>query len=127
MKLIVLRGGPNEGKTTTLRLVYDILLFQGARIVVPRAPGRNTYDFKTVLEYEEKRIAIYSAGDLLYDVEEKIDEFDGKQNIDVLIIASRPFASLDARIGRHKPIYRDKLPVSDEHNIEDARFILAQI
>lgn len=127
MKLIVLRGEPNHGKTTTLRLVYDILLYQGARILTPRAHGRNTDDFKTELDYAGKHIAIYSAGDLLYDIEEKIGEFAGQGNIDVLIIASRQFSSLDARIGSYHPTYRDKLPKSDLNNIEDARFIIAHI
>ncbi len=127
MKLIVLRGNPNQGKTTTLRLVYDILLYLGAQIVVPRSQGRNTDDFKTVLDYGGKRVAISSAGDLLYDVGEKIDEFAGRGDIDVLISASRPFSSLDARIGSYHPIYRDKLPKSDSNNIEDARFIINNI
>lgn len=127
MKLIVLRGDPNQGKTTTLRLVYDILLYLGAQIAEPRTPGRNTDDFKTVLDYKEKRIAISSMGDLLYDVEDKIGEFAGRGDIDVLIIASRLFSSLDARIGSYHPIYREKLPKSDSNNIEDARFIINHI
>jgi len=129
MKLIVLRGDPNQGKTTTLRLVYDILLYLGARIVVPRTPGRNTDDFKTVLDYDKKgkRVAISSKGDLLYDVEDKIGEFAEQGDIDVLIIASRPFSSLDARIGSYHPIYREKQPKSNLSNIEDARFIIDHI
>lgn len=127
MKLIVLRGDQRRGKTTTIRLVYDTLLVNGAKIMTPRKQGRNTADFETILEYKNQRIAICSAGDVLCNVVANINKFDQMQNIDVLIIASRPFASLHAQIGSFHPIYRDKLPKDDLNNVEDARFILSKI
>lgn len=126
MKLIVLRGDKHQGKTTTIRLVYDILLFEGAKITTPRTPGRNTDDFETILEHNNQRIAICSAGDVLYNVVANVNKFARMQNIDVLIIASRPFASLHTSIGSFHPIYRDKLQKNDVNNVEDARFIRSQ-
>ena len=126
MTLIVLRGDQHQGKNTTIRLVYDILLFEGAQITTPRAPGRNTADFETILTLNNQRIAICSAGDKLCNVVANVNKFAQMQNIDVLIIASRPFASLHTQIGSFKPIYRDKLQKNDMNNAEDARFIRLQ-
>ena len=68
MKIIVVKGNPNSGKTTSIRLVYDLLLYKGATITKPRNSGKTYTDFDTELLYDKKRIAISSAGDVLKNI-----------------------------------------------------------
>jgi hypothetical protein len=64
MSIILLSGQPNTGKTTTINLVYDELIRQGALVKKKKKQlGNNKMDFECVLEYQNKIIAIYSMGD----------------------------------------------------------------
>lgn len=68
MKIVLLSGKPNTGKTTTLNLVYNSLLSSSAHILQPRSIlGSNPNDFECILSYTGKVVAIYSAGDLISD------------------------------------------------------------
>ncbi len=49
MKIIVVKGNPNSGKTTSIRLVYDLLLYMGAEIAVARTSEKLHTDFDAEL------------------------------------------------------------------------------
>jgi hypothetical protein len=63
MKIIMLSGDTNKGKSTTFNLVYDSL--NPKTIVEPKKLlGNPIYkDFECIIEYEGKRIAFYTMGD----------------------------------------------------------------
>ena len=64
MRIILLYGLPNTGKTTTINLVYDELIKKGAYVIKKkRKIGKNPKDFKSVLKYNDKIITFYSMGD----------------------------------------------------------------
>lgn len=123
MKIIVVKGNPNSGKTTSIRLVYDLLLYKGATISKPRGSGKTYTDFDTELLYKEKRIAISSAGDVLKNMHKTICRHKG---CDILIIASRNFkqSSLDEIFSKYDVEYIKKEKRGDEENISTANEIL---
>lgn len=62
--IILLSGRPNTGKTSTINLVYEEFIKQGASVVKEKKQlGNNEMDFESVLQYQNKLIAIYSMGD----------------------------------------------------------------
>lgn len=62
MKLIVLKGGSNVGKTATINYVYNELIKRNWKEVVPYTEISNG-DFWAVLEKNEIRLGIVSQGD----------------------------------------------------------------
>ncbi len=123
MKIIVVKGNPNSGKTTSIRLVYDMLLYFGAEIEKPRSSGKTYTDFDTELLYKEKRIAISSAGDVLKNIHKTINRHKG---CDILVTASRNFkqSSLDSIFAQYDVKYIKKEKRGDEENIFTANEIL---
>jgi hypothetical protein len=66
MDIILLCGAPDSGKTTTMNLVYNDLVANGATVVVSKTQlGANRLDFECVLDYKGKLVAIFSMGDYL--------------------------------------------------------------
>lgn len=126
MKIIVIKGNPNSGKTTSIRLVYDLLLYKGAKIDKPRNSGKIYADFDTELLYNEKRVAISSAGDLLKNIHKTVSDHDG---CDILIIASRNFrrSSLDRIFSGYDVVYIKKEIRGDKENIATAKEVLQYI
>ena len=123
MKIIVVKGNPNSGKTTSIRLVYDLLLYKGATITNPRNSGKAYTDFDTELLYDKKRIAISSAGDVLKNIHKTINRHEG---CDILITASRNFkqSSLDEIFSKYDVEYIKQEKRGDEENIFTANEIL---
>lgn len=128
MKIIVVKGNPNSGKTTSIRLVYDLLLYMGAEIAVARTSEKLHTDFDTELLYDEKRIAISSAGDVLKNMRKTIADYK-EHNSDILIMASRNFkpSSLDELFFGHKVKYICKEIRGDKENIATAQEVLQYI
>lgn len=126
MKIIVIKGNPNSGKTTSIRLVYDLLLYKGAKIDKPRNSGKTYADFDTELLYNGKRIAISSAGDLLKNIHKTVSDHDG---CDILITASRNFrrSSLDRIFSDYDVVYIKKEKRGDKENIATAKEVLQYI
>lgn len=126
MKIIVVKGNPNSGKTTSIRLVYDLLLYKGAKIDKPRNSGKIYADFDTELLYNEKRVAINSAGDLLKNIHKTVSDHDG---CDILITASRNFrrSSLDRIFSGYDVVYIKKEKRGDKENIATAKEVLQHI
>ncbi len=126
MKIIVIKGNPNSGKTTSIRLVYDILLYLGAKIDKPRNSGKIYADFDTELLYNKKQVAISSAGDLLKNIHKTVSDHDG---CDILITASRNFrrSSLDRIFSGYDVVYIKKEKRGDKENIATAKEVLQHI
>jgi len=87
MKIILLSGKPNTGKTTTLNLLYDKITENGRKNIIAGKkvlgnPASN--DFKCVVKYNSKEAAIYSMGDYYGAFIEPLIEY---ANRDVLVLA----------------------------------------
>ncbi|MBQ8493745.1 MAG: hypothetical protein IJ464_05640 [Alistipes sp.] len=126
MKIIVVKGNPNSGKTTSIRLVYDLLLYEGATISKARGLGKTYTDFDTELLYDGKRVAISSAGDVLKNIHKTINRHEG---CDILVTASRNFkqSSLDSIFAKYDVEYIKKETRGDEENITTAKEVLQYI
>lgn len=90
MRIIVLQGMPNKGKTNTIWLVRDLLLNNGG-IPIPNEFqffGTNQIyykdDFKDIFDYNGMKVALYSAGDYSTCLANAIYDYD-RQNCDVLV------------------------------------------
>ena len=95
MKIIALVGPSCCGKTTTLNIVYQILLAQGAISTNRQQEGGNPKDFSDLLQWQGKKIAIYTMGDYSGALVTAIRYYFA-QNCDTLICAcnnrfTRPF------------------------------------
>jgi predicted ABC-type transport system involved in lysophospholipase L1 biosynthesis ATPase subunit len=86
MKIIMLTGGSNTGKTTTINLVAGELLTQGAILITGTIKTGNT-DGQYRLQYKELNIGIVTSGDRGREVIYNIGYYRGV-GVDVLIIAN---------------------------------------
>lgn len=85
MKIILLVGKPNTGKTTTFNLLYDEMVGQNANILKKKSKlGGSDADFECTLIYRNKEVALFSMGDYLNQCTEAIIKYSNK---DVLILA----------------------------------------
>ena len=72
-QVIMLRGDQHSGKSTTIRLVYDMLLANGARVVRTRVKeGAVNRDFNAILLYNYTLVVFHSTGDTLKQVSEHL-------------------------------------------------------
>ena len=85
MKVIFLKGKHNCGKTTTLNLLYDALMGK-AKVVEPRKELPGKEDFECVLEYNNKKIAIFSLGDYGFAPGAAIGYYT-RAKCDILVVA----------------------------------------
>lgn len=86
MKVVVLRGGSNSGKTTSLNMLYAELLNRGATPQTPQhaLPGKN--DFECIVEYKGKRVAISTIGDYIFALGLAMGYYSALE-VDTLVIA----------------------------------------
>ena len=86
MRVIILHGAHNSGKTTTFNLLYDELLKKGAKPLTIRheLPARD--DFECILEYKEKRVALFSLGDYMFAIGSAVGYYT-KEECDILVVA----------------------------------------
>jgi hypothetical protein len=65
MKIIVLTGACNRGKTCTLYLVHEKLILHGGKVSNHKHIGDiDQRDFSDVVTYKRKKIAVFTMGDL---------------------------------------------------------------
>lgn len=124
MKIILLSGKPNTGKTTTIGITYENLVKQGASVIKAKEPlGKNPMDFEAVLCYRGKTIAIYSMGDFYWKCRGAIKKF---AKCDYLILAySDKFKwNLKDAIAKDPKNY---VIAKTSNNIEDAKAIISAI
>jgi hypothetical protein len=91
MKIIILEGDNDKGKTTTIGMVFLALHIKGRReTYFNPLQSPSGMDFEAVFDNqddeEQKKIAIYSKGDNINDCNAAIQKYSQK-NMDVLIIA----------------------------------------
>lgn len=87
MRVIVLQGMPDTGKTTTLNLVYGMLVPNGGGVSTNRQPlGGDPNDFSDIVVRGTQRIAFYTMGDYSTYLANAIYNYD-RQGCDVLICA----------------------------------------
>lgn len=124
MKIILLYGLPNTGKTTTFNLLNDKLIELGAQKIDEKSPlGKNPKDFKTILKYQEKTIALFSMGDYYWQCRKAINDY---AKCDYLILAySDKFKwNLKDAIARDS---NNCVIAKTSNNIEDTKAIISAI
>lgn len=86
MKVVILHGKHNSGKTTTFNHLYDRLLEDGATEIEPKKelPGKD--DFECILKYKGKKIALFSLGDYMFAVGYAVGYYT-RAECDVLVVA----------------------------------------
>lgn len=86
MRIIVLQGMPNTGKTRTLNLVYDMLVPNGGGVSTNRQVIGNPFqnDFSDIVIRENQRIAFFTMGDYSTYLANAINDYD-RQNCDVFV------------------------------------------
>jgi len=97
MKIIILEGDTNTGKTTTMGVVFVALHMNGGKVnsFIPIQTSSGGMDFEAVLDYpnptcegKTQKVAIYSKGDNIADCNDAIQKYSQHSpTIDVLIIA----------------------------------------
>lgn len=106
-KLIVIKGEPNAGKSTAMKNVLNVLLYNGARILhTEDCFSLFCWDFKALVEYKGLKVMICSGGDLLGTVKSNVSNY--KDKCDVLIVASRNYATFDSNFKGYNPIIHQK-------------------
>lgn len=86
MRIIVLQGMPNTGKTITLNLVHDLLLQSGGVSTNRRPLDGDPRDFTDIVIWKTMRVAFYTMGDYSNLLNRAVYSYAG-QNCDVLICA----------------------------------------
>jgi thymidylate kinase len=88
MRIIVLQGMPNTGKTSTLNLVYDMLVPNGGGVSTNRRVIGNLTqnDFSDIVIRGTQRIAFFTMGDYSTHLVNAIYDYD-RQGCDVLVCA----------------------------------------
>ena len=86
MKVVILHGKHNSGKTTTFNHLYEELLSRKAEVCESKRelPGRD--DFECVLKYNDKKIALFSLGDYMFAIGSAVGYYT-RANCDVLVVA----------------------------------------
>lgn len=95
MKIILLSGKANVGKTSTMIQLYDELKRRDEKMKVLKGAGpkpsakktRKLEDFDCLVVYKGKKVALHSPGDLYHDVTDTIVKF--VDIADILIVAYR--------------------------------------
>ena len=130
MKIIMLSGSPNSGKTTVLNQVYDYLKKETcAKIIRPKTQlGGNPEDFECVLCCQGKRVAMFTMGDYVYEIVHAMSYYDGF-GADVLIVANSNKVHPKYRIKRYPGSVEimKTMPLSDPSNKTDMQAIIAEI
>jgi len=86
MRVIILEGPKSSGKTTTLQMLYAVLLSKNAKTRCPLSLVGDK-DFEVVFAYRDKKVAIFSQGDITKNCKEVITKYTN--SADVLIMAHR--------------------------------------
>ncbi len=77
MELIVLEGLSNTGKTTTVGLLYEILLANGGTSTNKELLGGDPNDFSDiVVDYKNLKIAIFTMGDNSTEISKAIVRYN---------------------------------------------------
>jgi hypothetical protein len=87
MDILVLQGLPNKGKTTTIGLVYDLVINSGGVSTKRQTLGGDPKDFSDIVTgFKNKEIAFFSMGDNSTELALAIYNYN-RQNCDLIICA----------------------------------------
>ena len=129
MKVIVIKGDQNAGKTSVSRFIFNLLLYNGAELtVIENKKHQDNHcqrgDFEAIVKYGILDIAICSEGDALHVVESNIKRHLDK---DYVIVASRNFANFDRVIGGYSPTIVEKKKGDSIEFVGCARNVISHI
>jgi len=120
MKIIMLAGESNAGKTTALNQLYERLVKdEKIEILKKRKPlGWGPNDFSAIVKYKNKTTAIVSAGDTLRETIKAIVQY---AYCDILVIGynTRFAIALDEVVeekNNHHCAIRKKKPTDNDNN-----------
>ena len=92
MELIIIKGKPHHGKTTTLVLLHNRFVREQSKVVAIQphdnilSDGREACDFISVHDFLGKRIAIISRGDIAEDLSESMAEIIDMFRPDIMVV-----------------------------------------
>ncbi|MBR6291901.1 MAG: hypothetical protein IKR33_03765 [Bacteroidales bacterium] len=92
MELIIIKGKPHRGKTTTLVLLHNRFVREQSNVIVVQphdnilSDGREACDFISVHDFLGKRIAIISRGDIADDLYESMAELIETFHPDIMVV-----------------------------------------
>lgn len=94
MKLIIIKGTQNSGKSTTAACVHNEIIARGAQLkmmhiyadVIPTGELR---DFESVLDYSHVRVAIISQGDEAAKLHERIERLCWEWRPNAIVVCCR--------------------------------------
>lgn len=86
MRIIVLQGLPDKGKTTTINLVWDLLRNNGGTSTNRQPYGGDPNDFIDTVLWNNLKIGILSMGDLSTPIANEVRNFNN-QKCDVVVCA----------------------------------------
>ena len=95
MRIILLIGKANSGKTTTCRLLKDYLVNNGGTQILCKGlrqvniSKKDNSDFSFLCEYKGKKVLISSQGDLPSKVKHKIDKYTKLIKDGIFVFACR--------------------------------------
>lgn len=98
MKVLMLKGKDNCGKTTTINRVRDILSKESQTIEMEPI---NKADFSCVLLYRGLKVGIYSEGDYSTKIINKMNEY-AEKGCDVFVCACNEFKKPQNKIQIHE-------------------------
>ncbi|MTK53450.1 hypothetical protein [Paludibacter sp.] len=101
MKIIMLSGPSDSGKTSTLNLVYNALLSNGGVSLSKHKLGGDPNDFYDIVTYQGQRIAFYTMGDYARCLIDAMKNYS--TSADVLICACNNHFVLPYKSIRHYP------------------------
>lgn len=91
MRIIELQGHRNAGKTSTMLILYTILLQNGFVRVGGQLHFPPKPDFDVLLERDGKKYGFMTFGDKLKDLKKFLSDFDKKHKCELVFTASRQF------------------------------------
>lgn len=105
MKIIILSGQISCGKTTTLNLVYQMVLSAGGNSTNKKQLGGDPHDFADIVAFQGKQVAFFTMGDYAREIIAAIDEY-AKKNVDTLVLAcNNRFVTPYRKAAQYAPYY----------------------
>jgi hypothetical protein len=132
MDIIMLRGSNSCGKTTTLNMVYSMLLVNHTQSTNKQPLGGNKSDFSDIVNYKGRKIAFFTMGDYSLHIVNAMTNY-ANQGADILVCAcNSKFVKPFKVIQQYPHTIIDKTvasaPISQQSaNMFDAQQLLALI
>ena len=128
MKAIILYGETGSGKSTTIRLLYYVLLYLVAKMIRTRSNKSFYNDFNCILSVDGQSVYLYSLGDTIKAVENALNDASS-QNCDVFVgVLNNGLSSGRQRMKRFSPMYIDKIGNKDDIGcIQNIRQLVSEI